>query len=172
MNLPEAAEMLKVHPDTLAAMARDHAVPAYKVGRAWVFSTRLLKQWKPKKRISFRDLMRASEKVAAFADGYQWTDMRGRNNAAARRATPPWANDGKIRAVYAEARARTISEGIKYHVDHVIPLKHELVCGLHVEGNLAIIPATENLLKGNKWRASPGERICPETGANNSEGKP
>jgi excisionase family DNA binding protein len=45
MRLEEAAKMLCVHKDTLAGMARAGTVPAYKVGRAWVFSTRLLQEW-------------------------------------------------------------------------------------------------------------------------------
>jgi hypothetical protein len=104
-----------------------------------------------KARIPFRDLMRAAEKISAYAAGYQWTDRRGRNTLAARRATPSWANEGAIRAIYSQARALSIRDVIKYHVDHVIPLKHDLVCGLHVETNLEIIPAIDNLLKSNRW---------------------
>jgi excisionase family DNA binding protein len=45
LRLDGAAKMLCVHPDTLASMARAGTVPACKVGRAWVFSTRLLQEW-------------------------------------------------------------------------------------------------------------------------------
>jgi hypothetical protein len=37
----------------------------------------------------------------------------------------------------------------EWHVDHIIPLKGEIVCGLHVWNNLAVIPKVENLRKGN-----------------------
>lgn len=39
----------------------------------------------------------------------------------------------------------------KYEVDHEIPLQGELVSGLHVPGNLRIMPADENRSKGNKF---------------------
>jgi hypothetical protein len=48
-------------------------------------------------------------------------------------------------------RLRRNHTGIEWHIDHVIPLKSKIVCGLHVWNNLAVIPAVENLRKGNKF---------------------
>jgi 5-methylcytosine-specific restriction endonuclease McrA len=36
-------------------------------------------------------------------------------------------------------------------VDHVIPLRHPLVCGLHAIANLQYLTGPDNLKKGNKW---------------------
>ena len=37
------------------------------------------------------------------------------------------------------------------HVDHVIPLKGNGICGLHVPWNLRIVWATDNMRKSNAW---------------------
>lgn len=58
-------------------------------------------------------------------------------------ATPKWANLDIIRDIYNNA------EGA--HVDHIIPLQGELVCGLHVENNLQYLTPEENLRKSNKF---------------------
>ena len=32
-----------------------------------------------------------------------------------------------------------------------MPLNHPLVCGLHVQNNLQLLPLAENIRKGNNW---------------------
>jgi hypothetical protein len=64
-------------------------------------------------------------------------------------ATPKWADLDKIREIYDECRRITEETGIPHHVDHIEPLRGADRCGLHVENNLRIVTATENLKKGN-----------------------
>jgi len=65
-------------------------------------------------------------------------------------AMPLWADIDKIRSIYIESQRITMETGIEHNVDHIIPLKGKLVCGLHVETNLRIITASENFKKSNK----------------------
>lgn len=61
-----------------------------------------------------------------------------------------------ITEIYRLATQRTNATGIKWHVDHIIPLRSSLVCGLHCAGNLQVITALENHVKGNRvWPNMP-----------------
>jgi hypothetical protein len=46
-------------------------------------------------------------------------------------------------------KMRNIYTKFEWHVDHIIPLKGNNVCGLHVWNNFAVIPKVDNLRKGN-----------------------
>lgn len=73
-------------------------------------------------------------------------------SAAQLMAFPIWANREAIQRIYSEARKR----GPQFHVDHIVPLRSKLVCGLHVEHNLQIIPGVDNSSKGNRhWPNMP-----------------
>ena len=79
-------------------------------------------------------------------------------NAAARRAakqqaTPPWLTEDHLtmmKIAYQMAELMSERMGVKFHVDHIHPLKGENLCGLHVPWNLRVIPAEENMSKGNR----------------------
>lgn len=63
--------------------------------------------------------------------------------AKIKKAVPAWANVFAIAKMY-----KNRPEG--YHVDHIVPLSGELVCGLHCEDNLQYLPALENIAKNNR----------------------
>lgn len=80
-----------------------------------------------------------------------WRAAWAKYKAAKVSQTPSWANEQAIKAFYAEAKRLEELTGIKFHVDHIIPLQGELVSGLHVETNLQLLPANENIGKGNSF---------------------
>ena len=81
------------------------------------------------------------DKVYANNARYRYS-MRG--------ATPSWVDKEAIAGMY-QLAAIFNSTGINLHVDHIVPLKSSKVCGLHTEDNLRLLPATENITKGNRY---------------------
>jgi hypothetical protein len=69
-------------------------------------------------------------------------------------ATPPWVDEEEeflmMEAFYL-AQLRSEMFGFKWHVDHIVPLKHKEACGLHCMSNLQVIPAIQNLRKRNLY---------------------
>jgi hypothetical protein len=61
-----------------------------------------------------------------------------------------WSERKAIRLVYKKARQYGL------HVDHIVPLKSDVVCGLHVWANLQLLAQSENSTKGNRhWPDMP-----------------
>lgn len=50
---------------------------------------------------------------------------------------------------WAESRRLTAETGVQHSVDHIVPLVHPLVCGLHCVANMRVIPLAENIMKSN-----------------------
>ena len=79
-----------------------------------------------------------------------------KRKAALLQATPEWADASKIKDFYFAADFLGMVTGDWYHVDHIVPLNNSLVCGLHCEQNLQVLPASDNLRKSNRrWPDMP-----------------
>lgn len=92
-----------------------------------------------------------NELALAFAKRYP-ERMNARNakrRALKRNAIPVWANHFFIKEAYDLAQRRTKATGFKWQVDHIVPLKSPLVCGLHTHTNLQVISMAANVAKKN-----------------------
>lgn len=52
---------------------------------------------------------------------------------------------------YLEAQRLTLETGVEYVVDHIVPLAHKKVCGLHNDANTQVVTADFNKAKGNTF---------------------
>jgi 5-methylcytosine-specific restriction endonuclease McrA len=72
-------------------------------------------------------------------------------------ATPKWLSSEHLASIdklYLLRDLYSLFVGKKHEVDHIVPLKNNAVCGLHVPWNLRIISQFENRSKGNKFKES------------------
>lgn len=69
-------------------------------------------------------------------------------------ATPKWLTKEQKKDMKAMYDLRSKYEtlfGVKYHVDHIVPLRGDAVCGLNVPWNLQLLEANVNMAKRNSY---------------------
>ncbi len=79
---------------------------------------------------------------------------KAKRRAAKLNRTPKWLTEldlAHIQLFYEAADKLTIEIGIKFEVDHIIPLQGKIISGLHVPTNLQVITKAENEFKGNRY---------------------
>ncbi len=74
-----------------------------------------------------------------------------KRRAACAKATPKWVNDFFMEEAYSLAKIREVVCGGAWHVDHIVPLRAKLACGLHAHTNIQVIRAEINRAKGNRY---------------------
>ena len=118
--------------------------PTWSKGKTWKQSADAVE----KKRARSFGAMNNAWKGGISSDPEHLRQQR-RNHKAIRRGKsqhmPAWADKAAIAAIYKAAKDAGKT------VDHIVPLSHRLVCGLHCEANLRIVSADENRKKGNTF---------------------
>jgi hypothetical protein len=132
-------------------------------------SARADKKWRSKeenkeKGRAYSRAYRAANLERVKAVNKQWRSenkvklaaLQSRHRAIVIRATARWADQKKIEEFYETAAGISMLTGDWYHVDHIVPLKSKLVCGLHCEQNMRVLEGVENARKGNRhWPDMP-----------------
>jgi hypothetical protein len=74
-----------------------------------------------------------------------------RRRARKLKATPSWEDKRKTLWYYDESQRISQETGEVHHVDHMVPLNHWSVRGLHWHMNFDVLPGAENSSKGNRF---------------------
>lgn len=102
---------------------------------------------------------RNKERIALRAKEYNkmFPEKKAEHGARYRarkcRSLAPWFSDLDefiIKEAYRLARTRKKSTGVRWCVDHIIPIAANEACGLHCFQNIQVIPEAVNLTKKNK----------------------
>lgn len=155
--------------------AKAGVIPGTKVGREWVFFEAHIREFMQEcMRIErLRPYVdNASKWYRSQFTRKEWAVMRAeekarldyvapppkpasfyttQRKAAKMLRTPQWADHDAIAKIYRECDRVTRLTKIAHHVDHIVPLQGRNVSGLHVENNLQILTATENVRKHNLY---------------------
>ena len=110
--------------------------------------------YKAKWRLENRDLANELSRKWSSNNISKRRAYRSKRRASELQRTPKWVDSEEIwliAEVFDLAVKRSIMTGIKWHVDHIIPLQGKLVSGLHTVENLQVIPAKINMRKGNRY---------------------
>lgn len=73
--------------------------------------------------------------------------------AVRKQAIPSWFSDWDqfvIEEAFRLSSERELETGFPWHVDHMLPILADTVCGLHCAENIQLIPAVMNLSKSNR----------------------
>lgn len=117
----------------------------YEANRESVIARALARPLEEKRQ--YRKAWKQANSVQVLADN----KVRRRKH---RQATPLWITRQQkleMRELYKTAITMTKITGEQYVVDHIVPLRSDVVCGLHVPWNLRVVTRAENFAKSNKF---------------------
>lgn len=108
-----------------------------------------------KYRVANRQHVTRVNKLWRLANRDKLTANETRRKAWLRQALPKWHNDEweafVVQETYHLSKIRTEMLGIRFNVDHIVPLVSDHVCGLHCSANMQILERLANISKGNRY---------------------
>lgn len=127
-----------------------------KDGSSYESLTATCKKCRRKEAIEYRASTQGKDTIKAYRKSPEGK-ARAKREAALRKrrskkATPKWLtkeHKQQIVDTYELMRDCRAVTGEDYHVDHIVPLRGENICGLHVPWNLQVLPAYVNISKSN-----------------------
>ena len=149
----------KAHPDRVRAYAAAFSA-AYHAANRVAISARKASWYAANREIrrahsaAYRranpDKVKTSGAKWAKANPAKCSIQKAKRRSTKPQATPAWADHAQIAVVYVKAQEWGMG------VDHVVPLRSKIVCGLHVWENLQLLIKPENVRKGNShWPDMP-----------------
>lgn len=157
----KVAEWRKKNPEKHRAAAKKYALENKEKVReyikAWVDRNRkrvnrLNAEWRSRNQEKAKEMVRNWN---ARNRSVERARVRERQ-ATKLKATPKWSIKFFVQEAYHLAELRNKATGFEWHVDHIVPIKSDIVCGLHAHTNIQVIPAKQNMSKGNyRWPDMP-----------------
>lgn len=95
-----------------------------------------------------RSALSATSMAWARANPARKNALTSKRRAAASKATFGDTRDIQMWYEVAQVLSRG---GVKFEVDHIVPLVSNNVCGFHAPWNMTILPRCKNISKGNRW---------------------
>jgi hypothetical protein len=127
-----------VEQERARSRKRHHADPAK--------AARKMAHW----RENNRDKARAADRNWRVANPDRVREIKNGRRKECQSPNLGAENRARIKAIYAAA------DRLGLEVDHVVPMQHKLVCGLHVWHNLQLLDLQHNRAKGNRhWPDMP-----------------
>ena len=100
------------------------------------------------------DKIKSAQDQYYQSNKYKWTEYNLNRRAGEKKATPIWLTGeqrAKIKRLYKLSKFMSEATGVPYHVDHIVPINSDVVCGLNVPWNLQVLRADLNMSKSNKF---------------------
>lgn len=147
-EIKRAAAKLKAVRDADVRLARERERAQYAARREEIAAKkREARRADPDR---FREIQKKHRETER-AKTYQRVRKHERR-AAELRAKPSWYDKEAVRQIFEVARVLSRS-GLRFSVDHDVPLKGRFVCGLHTDANLVVMPLWQNIAKHNRFDA-------------------